>query len=174
LATATDLTRRCAWLGLLAGAVNGCSGATAPSPGMFQARLAGARVAVFSGSAIGEVSYTEEFPELQFAIRMHASRGDTLQSIGIRCTGNQPPSAGTHGIDLAGQDCVASYSRVLLNAQPGPRLLESADAVTGTLRIEPSADGQTAGTFSFQGTMEVDGESAGSVTASGSFSADVI
>jgi len=141
---------------------------------MFQAQLSGARSATLSGSAIGEVNYTEEFPDLQFVIRMHAPRGDTLQSVGIRCLGNQPPALGVHTIDLVGEDCIAGYSRILLTSQPGTVVLESADAVTGTLTIEASPAGQAVGTFTFRGTMQVDADSVGTLTASGSFSADLL
>lgn len=161
------------WLLLLAVTEGACSNATAPSPGLFQAQLSGARIATLSGSAIGEVNYTEAFPELQFVIRMHASHGDTLQSIGIRCLGNQPPALGIHTINLAGSDCIAAYGRILLSSQPGTVVLESADAVSGTLTIEASPAGQTVGTFTFRGTMHVDADSVGILRASGSFSADL-
>lgn len=99
---------------------------------MFHAQLTGARTGGLSGSAIGEVSYTEAFPDLQFGIRMHASRAETLQTIAIRCLGNQPPALGTHVIDLAGAECIATYSRVLSISQPGTVAPERAEGITGT------------------------------------------
>jgi hypothetical protein len=61
-----------------------------------------------------------------------------------------------------------------LTSQPGTVAPERAEAVTGTLTIEASPAGQTAGTFNFRGTLRVDSDSVGIVTASGSFSADVL
>jgi hypothetical protein len=166
------VANRYTWLFLLGATVNGCSDATIPPQGMFQAQLTGPRIVGLSGSAIAERNFVEEFPDLHFVIRMHASRGDTLESIGIRCLGDEPPALGAHLIDLAGQECIATYARVLTASQPGTGVLGSADAVTGTLTIVASPAGQTAGTFTFRGTMLVDSDSVGVLMASGSFSAD--
>jgi hypothetical protein len=168
------LPNRWTWLWLLGITLNGCSDATPPAAGMFHAQLTGARTAGFSGAAIAEASYTEALPELQFGIRMHASRADTQQTIGIRCLGNQPPAQGTHSIDLIGAECIATYSRFLLTSQPGTIAPERAEGVTGTLTIEASPAGQTVGTFTFRGTLRVDSDSVGIVTVSGSFSADLL
>ena len=153
--------------------IGGCSDSTTPSPGTFRAQLTGARVANMSGSAIAERNFTGEHPDLHSVIRMHASSGDTIQTIAIRCLGDEPPAAGVHAIDLAGEDCVAMYTRVLTTSEGGAVLLESADAVEGTLTIETS-EGAPEGYFSFRGTLLADSESAGTVTASGSFSADLL
>jgi hypothetical protein len=163
------LANRHTWLLALGVVVVGCSDATSPPPNAFQAQLTGARTGGVSGVAIAERSFTEQFPDLHFVIRMPASRGDTLATIGIRCLGDQPPVPGSHTIDLAGQECVATYSRVLLSSQPV--VIERADAAMGTLAIDPATPAQTAGTFTFSGTMLVDGDSVGVVRVSGRFSA---
>jgi hypothetical protein len=166
------LPNRWTWLCLLGVALNGCSDATTPTAGMFHAQLTGVRIAGLSGSAIAERNFTEAFPDLHFVIRMDASRSDTVQTIGIRCLGDHPPALGSHTIDLAGATCVATYSRALTTSEPGTVGLERAEAVTGTLTIEASPAGQTAGSFTFRGTLRVDSDSVGILTASGSFSAD--
>ena len=157
-------------LSLLGISLLGCSDATTPPAGMFHAQLTGARTGGFSGSAIAERNFTEAFPDLHSVIRMLASRADTVQAIGIRCLGDQPPALGTHTIDLAGAERIATYSRSI--SQPGTLAPERAEGVTGTLTIEASPAGQTVGTFTFRGTLRVDSDSVGIVTASGSFSAD--
>jgi hypothetical protein len=167
------LANQRALLLLLGIALNGCSDSEGPSPGIFQAQLTGARVAGLSGSSNAQRSFTLEFPDLQFAIGMYAPRGDTIQTIGIRCQGDQPPALGVHTLDLSGEDCIAGYSRILSPSQGGAIVLESAEAVSGTLTIETSPPDQTAGTFTFRGTMLVDADSVGILLVSGSFSADV-
>jgi hypothetical protein len=168
------LPNRWTWLWLLGITLNGCSDATTPPAGLFHAQLTGARTGGLSGSAIAEKTFTEAFPDLHFGLRMHASLADTVQTIGIRCLGDQPPALGIHTIDLAGVECIATYSRVLLTSQPGTVAPERAEGVTGTLTIAVSPAGQTAGTFTFRGTLRVDSDSVGIVTASGSFSADLM
>jgi hypothetical protein len=104
---------------------------------------------------------------------MYAPRGDTIQTLGIRCRGDLPPALGTHTVDALGEDCIAGYSRVLSPSQGGTIVLESAEAISGTLIIETSEPGQLAGTFIFRGTMVVGADSVGILQVSGSFSADV-
>jgi hypothetical protein len=167
------LANQRALLLLLGIALNGCSDSEGPSPGMFQAQLTGARVASLSGSSNAARSFTQEFPDLQFAIGMYAPRGDTVQTLGIRCEGDQPPVLGVHTFDASEEDCIAGYSRVLSPSQGGVIVLESAEATSGTLTIETSQPGQLAGTFSFRGTMLVDADSVGILQVFGSFSANV-
>jgi hypothetical protein len=168
-----DLANQRALLLLLGIALNSCSDSAGPSPGTFQAQLTGARVASLSGSSNAARSFTQEFPDLQFAIGMYAPRGDTIQTLGIRCRGDQPPALGVHTLDESGEDCIAGYSRVLSTSQGGTIVLESAEAISGTLTIETSQPSQMTGTFSFRGTMLVDADSVGILQVSGSFSADV-
>ena len=137
---------------------------------MFQAQLSGARTANLFGPALAERNFTEEFPDLHFVIRMPAQRGDTIQTIAIRCLGDQPPPPGSHAIDPTGEACVATYSRVHLTSPAA--VLESADAETGTLTIETPKAGQLTGAFTFRGSMMVEGASAGIVILSGHFSAE--
>jgi hypothetical protein len=140
---------------------------------MFRAQLTGARVAILSGSSNAAPSFTQEFPDLQFAIGMHALRGDTIQTLGIRCQGDQPPAPSVHTLDASGNDCIAGYSRVLSPSQGGAIVLESAAASSGTLTVETSQPGQLIGTFSFRGTMMVDADSVGILQVSGRFNAAV-
>jgi hypothetical protein len=154
-------------------ALNSCSDSAGPSPGTFRAQLTGARVASLSGSSNATRSFTQEFPDLQFAVGMYAPRGDTIQTVGIRCQGDQPPAPGVYTLTTSGQDCTAGYSRVLSSSQGGAVVLESAEAISGTLNVETSPPGQVAGTFSFRGTMLVDADSVGILQVSGSFNAQV-
>ncbi len=59
----------------------GCSDATGPAPGTFQAQLSGAFSLGLSGPSNAGVIYTEELPYTQFAIRMYAGHGDTTRAI---------------------------------------------------------------------------------------------
>lgn len=141
---------------------------------MFRAQLAGARIANLSGSALAERNFAEDSPPgLHFVIRMHAPRGDTVHTIAIRCLGDDPPAAGAHIIDPAGEDCIAMYTRVLVNREGGAVLLERADAAEGTVTIETS-QGAPAGFFSFEGTLLENSDPVGTLTISGSFSADLL
>jgi hypothetical protein len=140
---------------------------------MFQAQLTGARVARLSGSSNAQRSFTVELPDLQFGIGMFAPRGDTVQSVGIRCQGDQPPALGVHTLDASGEDCIAGYARVLSLSQGGEIVLESAEAISGTMTIETSQPDQLVGTFTFRGTMLVEADSVGILQVSGSFNADV-
>ena len=161
--------------GLLAWVVlSGCSDSVAPSPGMFRAQLTGARVATLSGPANAGPIFAEEFPELQFTIRMYAPRGDTIQAIVMRCRGDQPPASGDHALDSSGADCIGSYSRIVLTQEGGMILLESAAASSGSLTVRPSQEGQTAGTFTFTGILIVDSDSVGILKVSGEFSAELL
>jgi hypothetical protein len=159
---------------LLVVALNGCSDSAGPSPGSFRSKLTGARVASLAGFSNAQRSFTVEFPDLQFAIGMYAPRGDTIQTLGIRCRGEQSPAPGVYRIDPSGEQCIANYSRTLSTAQGGAIVLESAEATSGTLIIGRSAPDQTAGSFSFSGTLLIGGDSAGILQASGSFSADLL
>jgi hypothetical protein len=141
---------------------------------MFRARLTGARVANLSGVALAERSFAGDAPPgLHFVIRMHALRGDTAQTLAIRCLGDDPPAAGAHTIDPADGDCIAMYVRILVTRGGGAVLLERADAAQGTVTIETSQGGP-AGFFSFQGTLLKDSDPVGTLTASGSFSAELL
>ncbi len=168
------MAKLCALLLLFGIALNGCSDSAGPSPGSFRAQLTGARAAILAGSSNAQRSFIVEFPDLQFAIGMYAPRGDTIQTLGIRCQGDQPPPPGVHQVDLSGEQCVAHYSRVLSTAEGGSIVLESAEAISGTLTIERSEPGQTAGSFSFLGTLVVGADSVGALRASGSFNADLL
>lgn len=141
---------------------------------MFRAQLTGTRVANLSGSALAERNFGEDTPSgLHFVIRMHAPRGDTVHTIAIRCLGDDPPAAGVHTIDPAGEDCIAMYTRVHVTLEGGAVLLERADAAEGTVTIETS-QGAPAGFFTFQGTLLENTDSVGTLTASGRFSADLL
>jgi hypothetical protein len=154
--------------------LSGCSDSTAPAQGMFRAQLTGTRVANLSGSALAERNFAEDSPPgLHFVIRMHAPSGDTVHTIAIRCLGDDPPAAGAHTIDPAGEDCIAMYTRVLVTLEGGAVLLERADAAEGTVTIETS-QGAPVGFFSFQGTLLENSDPVGTLTASGSFSADLL
>jgi hypothetical protein len=160
---------------LLLGAVlYGCTDSAAPAAGMFRAQLTGARVGTLSGPANAEQIFTEEFPELQFAIRMHAQRGDTIQALVIRCQGDQPPASGDYALDPSGETCIGSYSRMASTVEGGTIPLETAAASSGILTIGPSQPGQTVGTFTFSGALIVDSDSVGTLEASGTFSADLL
>jgi len=168
------LTNRGAWLLVLAVVSSGCSDSTAPAQGTFRAQLTGTRVANLSGSALAERNFAEDIPPgLHFVIRMHAVRGDTVHTIAIRCLGDDPPAAGAHTIDPAGEECIAMYTLVLMTLEGGAVLLERADGAEGTVTIETS-QGAPAGFFSFQGTLLENATPVGTVTASGSFSADLL
>lgn len=158
------------WLLVVGVAAVGCSDGTSPPTNMFQAQLTGARTESLFGVALAERTFTEEFPDLHFVIRMPVQRGDTLQTIAIRCFGDQPPPRGSHAIDLSGEECVATYSRVLLTATLA--VLERVDAEVGTLTIETANVGQVVGTFTFRGTMMTGAVSAGLLSSSGHFSAE--
>jgi hypothetical protein len=159
---------------LLAGAVlSACSGSTAPSPGTFRAQLTGARVASWSGPSNAGVASSVEFPDQQFAIRMFAPRGDTIQTLGIRCPGEQPPGSGAHTLNPTGADCVGSYSRIVSTLEGGTFVLEIMAASSGNLTIGPSPEGQTTGTFDFSGPLIVGSDSVGTLEVSGAFSAEL-
>src|SRR5918996_2357169 len=134
---------------LFLGAVllSGCSESAEPSPGMFRAQLEGARVATLSGPSNAGPTFTEEFPEPRFTIRMFASQGDTIRAIVIGCRGEQPPPSGTYAVDPSGSGCVGSYSRSIATPDVGAIVLEQTTASAGSVRITESGAGQTSGTF---------------------------
>jgi hypothetical protein len=159
---------------LLLGAVlSGCSDPAEPAAGTFRAQLTGARSSTLSGPSNAEQIFTE-FPGPQFAIRMYALRGDTTEVLVLRCPGDQPPSAGEYPLDLSGENCGASYSRVLTTPDGGAILLESMSATSGTLSIGSPGAGQTAGSFGFSGTLVDDSAPVGTLHAAGAFSADLL
>ena len=158
----------------LVGAVlSGCSEPAAPAAGTFRAQLGGARLGTLSGVSNADHIFAEPFPGPQFAIRMYAVRGDTTVVLGLRCPGDQPPSAGKYQLDASGEHCVATYARILSMAEGGDAILESM-STSGTLTIDPSDPGQTEGSFGFSGTLVSGADSVGSLHATGAFSADLL
>ena len=158
---------------LFGAALSGCSDSAAPSPGMFRAQLSGARVATLSGPSNAGPTFAEDFPELQFTIRMFAPLGDTIQALSIRCRGDQPLPSGEYALDPSGATCIGRYSRVLSTVEGGTTLLEIMTASSGRLTIAPSEAGQTVGTFAFSGTLTADADSVGVLDVSGAFSAEL-
>ncbi len=65
------------------------------------------------------------------------------------------------------------YTRVLMTLEGGAVLLERVDGAAGTVTIETS-QGAPAGFFSFRGTLLGNTNPVGTLTASGSFSADLL
>jgi len=160
---------------LLLGAVlSGCSEPTAPGAGTFRAQLTGARMGTLSGASNADRVGAEPFPELQFAIRMFAERGDTVEVLVLRCAGDQPPSAGEYPLDLSGERCIASYSLVFSTEEGGAIPLERMEASSGMLTIGGSEPGQTAGSFRFSGTLVRDSASLGTLQVAGAFSAELL
>lgn len=157
---------------LLAVALGACSDAAAPAAGMFRAQLSGARVATLSGASNAETIFSEESPEPQYAIRMFAERGDTVQALVLRCRGDQPPLPGQYPLGPSGERCAGTYSRVVSTLEGGTIVLEFAAASSGVLTIRESQSGQTAGTFGFRGILVVEADSVGTLEATGTFSAD--
>jgi hypothetical protein len=157
---------------LLAIALGGCSDSAAPAAGMFRAQLSGARVATLSGASNAETIFSEESPGPQYAIRMFAERGDTVQALVLRCPGDQPPLPGDYPLDSSGEGCPGAYSRVVSNLEDGTIVLERAAASSGGLTIRESQPGQTAGVFEFRGILVVEADSVGTLQATGTFSAD--
>ena len=151
----------------------GCSDVTAPAAGMFQAQLSGARVATMSGPSNAGTSFTADFPDTRFAIRMFATQGDTVRVITFLCPGEAPPAPGTYPVTQAASDCPGRYSRVVSTLAGGTVVLEQAAASFGSLTISPSGEGQTVGTFSITGLLVVGTDSVGTLDASGTFSATV-
>ena len=158
---------------LLGVVLSSCSGPTVPAAGTFRAQLTGARSGTLSGPSNADRIFAAPFEELQFAIRMFAPRGDTVEVLVLRCAGDQPPSAGEYSLDLSGESCIATYSLVL-STEDGARLLEAMTASSGKLTIGASEPGQTAGFFTFSGTLVADSDSVGTLRADGAFSADVL
>ncbi len=166
-------TRAACWF-LGAGLIIGCSDVTAPAPGMFRAQLSGARVAAMSGPSNAGPIFSEQFPDPQFAIRMFAPQGDTIRVIAIHCPGQEPPARGRYAVNVSESDCLGSYSRVVSTLEGGATVLEQASASSGTVTISSSSEGQTVGTFNFTGILVLGSDSAGSMAASGAFSAGVV
>jgi hypothetical protein len=151
----------------------GCSDATAPAPGMFQARLSGARVASMSGVSNGRAGFTEE-AGAQFGIGMFALERDTARSISISWPGDQPPAPGTYALNGSGSECSGGYTRSFSSFETGTTFLEQLSASSGRVIVSSSSGGQVMGTFIFTGILVAGSDSVGSVTASGAFSAEVI
>jgi hypothetical protein len=139
---------------------------------MFRAQLSGARVATLSGASNAGPIFSEESPEAQFAIRMFANRGDTIQALVLRCRGDQPPLPGDYPLGPSGDSCAGSYSRIVSTLEGGLIELERAAASSGVVTIGQSQPGQTAGTFRFRGVLIVEADSVGTLEATGTFSAD--
>jgi hypothetical protein len=156
---------------LLAIALGGCSDSAAPAAGMFRAQLSGARVATLSGASNAETIFSEESPGPQYAIRMFAERGDTVQALVLRCPSDQPPLPGDYPLDSSGEGCAGTYARGVSNLD-GTIVLERAAASSGVLTIREAQPGQTAGAFEFRGILVVEADSVGTLQATGTFSAD--
>ena len=154
-----------------------CSDATGPAPGTFRAQLTGARLAALSGTSNASAITTEELPDWLFAIRMFDEQGDTVRFISIGCLGQEPPAPGTYAIDtavnLSDPDCLGSYSRAVSTLEAGLIFLEGASAASGRVTISASTPDRIEGTFNFSGMLVVGSDSAGTVAASGAFSAVV-
>ena len=157
---------------LLPVALGGCSDSAAPAPGMFRAQLSGARVATLSGASNAEAIFSGESTEPQYAIRMFAERGDTVQALVLRCQGDQPPLPSEYPVDSSGEPCAGTYARVVSNLEDGVIELERAAASSGVVTIRESQPGQTAGAFQFRGILIVEADSVGTLGATGTFSAD--
>jgi len=164
---------RVASLGIEALLLLGCSdgsGPTLPEPGLFQARLSGARAGALSGSSQGSVIYLEEAPDGRFTIQMYAVRADTLRSLGIDCPGLTYPAPGTYAIGIGFEDCRGSYGRFA----SGTTEPERATATSGSVTVTPLSDGHLGGTFRFEGILVVGADSVGTLAAAGSFNAVVL
>jgi hypothetical protein len=161
--------------GMLLGAVVilGCSDGTGPAPGTFQAQLSGVLSLGLSGPSNAGVIYTEELPTAQFAIRMYAGQGDTVQAIALTCPGEGPPAPGRYLVSPSETDCRGNYSRFVSSLENGTIVLERVKASSGSLTISTSAEGETTGSFNFVGILILGSDSVGSVAASGSFNAEV-
>jgi hypothetical protein len=157
---------------LFALTLSGCSDSAAPTPSAFSAQLSGARAAPLGGVAIAEVSFVEEYPDHRFVIRMHASTGDTLHTIALRCRGDEPPEPGSHTLNPSGDDCLGTYSRLFQPIQGSVILLDGAEAASGQVTVGPPEADQVPGAFSFSGHLVQDGDTLGTVQVSGSFSAE--
>jgi hypothetical protein len=157
---------------LLAVALGGCSDAASPQPGTFRAQLSGARAATLSGPSNAGTAFTEELPELQFAIRMFDERGDTVQALVLRCRGDQPPLPGEYPLNSSGEPCAGTYARGVSTPEGAIIELELAAASSGLLTIGQSQPGQIAGAFRFRGVLVVEADSVGTLEATGTFSAD--
>jgi hypothetical protein len=105
---------------------------------------------------------------------MYALRGDTTVALGLRCPGDQAPSAGEYELDESGEHCVATYARIVSTSEGGEIVLESMAASSGRLTIGPSDPGQTEGSFGFSGTLISGADSVGALHVTGAFSADLL
>ena len=153
----------------------GCGDSSGPTASSFAGRLTGARILTLSGTSNGGTIFTEDHPDAQFAMRMFDERGDTVFALVILCPGGQPPAPGPHAIAPGIEDCNAIYSRSVVAAPSlgGLVVLESAEASTGRVTIGDRSGDQVPGTFSFTGPLLAGTDSVGTISASGSFSAQV-
>ena len=151
-----------------------CSEPPELTPGTFRAGLNGALTASLSGSALGEDIFTEEFPQPLFAIRMLAENGDTGRMVSIRCAGAGPLPPGNYPITPAVTPCAGGYLRFVSSLEEGTTVLESMQASSGSLTIVAGPAGQSIGRFSLRGPLVVGVESAGDLSVSGTFDADVL
>jgi len=160
---------------LLAILSTGCGDSAAPAASSFTARIGGARTLTLSGASNAGPIATEERPELQFSIRMFDERADTVRAISIFCPGEQPPAPGQHPIGVETDVCAARYVWTV-TAEPsigGFAVIESAEASSGRVTISGVSGDQVEGSFSFTGALRAGADSIGTITASGSFSAQV-
>jgi hypothetical protein len=157
-------------LALLAAA---CSDSSGPSPDSFRAQLRGARTATLSGAALTDHNFVQEYPDHHFVIRMHAEAGDTVQTIALRCRGDDPPAPGSHSLGSSADEvCIATYSRIVVPPEGGATILGLAGAASGELNLESPENDQLPGVFAFSGLLVAEGDTVGTLQVSGSFSAD--
>jgi hypothetical protein len=104
---------------------------------------------------------------------MHAEAGDTVQTIALRCRGDDPPAPGSHSLgSSADEDCIATYSRIVVPPEGGATILGLAGAASGELNLESPENDQLPGVFAFSGLLVAEGDTVGTLQVSGSFSAD--
>ena len=151
--------------------LGGCSDPPDLDPGTFRVQLLGAATGALSGSAVAETIFAEDFPGPRYSIRMYAAQGDTVRGVSVHCAGDGPPPSGTYEITATGDECGGGYVRGVSSLEDGTTTLEHAEASSGTVTITESGDGQVVGSFSLSGDLFVGSEPAGTMTASGSFSA---
>jgi hypothetical protein len=153
--------------------LGGCSDPPDLDPGTFRAQLSGALTGSLSGPSNASTVFIEPFPGPRFSIRMFAAQqGDTVRGLSVHCAGDAPPAPGTYEITAAGAQCAAGYVRLVSSLENGTTVLERAEASSGQLTISESGGGQVAGTFGWSGTLLVGSDPGGTLSASGSFSAD--
>jgi hypothetical protein len=151
-----------------------CSDGTGPSSGTFRAQLSGALVAALSGPSNARAFTTEESADPRFAISMFAPQGDTIRSLSVDCPGQEPPEPGTYSVGESESACHGSYVRLLSTLENGTIIFERLSASSGVVRISAVEQGLTTGTFQFSGTLVVGESPAGTMGASGSFSATTV